>query len=84
MRRIEGKAGKHTGIGIELVLVKHFEATGREDRTVGDAELLQLARAVAQIPAPDIERGRRQVGQLDRIFQRRVGMGQDFVDHGVG
>ena len=84
MSRIQGKAGEYTGIGIELVLVKHREATSRDDRVVGDAELLQFPLAVAQIPAANTQRGGRQVGQLDRIFQRRVGVGQNFVDHGAG
>lgn len=77
------EAHRRSGIGIELVFVKHLESARRNDRVRGHLELAQSVLAIAQIPTADVHGSGAQVVQLDRIFEGLITVREHFVDDDV-
>ena len=83
MRGVEGERNRGAIGGIELVLVERCEAVRGEDRPIRHAVFLQVILGVADKPAGEVHSGGCGIVELDGVFERGAGVGEDLVDDDI-
>lgn len=65
---------------VELGFVEDGVAAGGDGGGIGDLIFPELLAAVAEIPAVDADGRRGGIVEFDGVLERRVGVGEGFVD----